>query len=470
MPAWIISTLLETAPEDPEFQAVLADYIRDERRRSEAVRWLPEVVREPKELGVALREVLRGDDILNSCSALAMLVERDGREAPDLWPTVEAKLENDKSGHYWRLGHRFLLKIWPEHPLIRRLVKSTVYAQDMSLSTLYEAYGSDPEIRPLLDRTMQVLHEDLRLEFARAVGPLVRRGVSAAVTIAAEFKHEPNGEARTVAARAYARGCVRSGRQVHELTSALSRDLTGFLIGREQRQQAAVVGFLELGRADLVAVQREDGQPLQLSTFSGAHHNWEFVATVVENWESLAAAAPDIWTRFNNSPIIATELAKAGKGAHARGQTQVYENAVRAGEQLEVEHVRALIALHGRSALLRDLFVARLQHFPPGRQQSMVVVEWVAYHAMASYLADHFHGDVVVGQAMLAVATSPMIRDVGLIALCRGWPDSPQIAAAAAKLPTLIEADEPVTAWLFATKADSMLMASYVALSNEAQG
>ena len=231
---------------------------------------------------------------------------------------------------------------------------------------------------------------------------------------------------------------------------------------REQRQQAAVAGLLELGRADLVAVQREDGQPLQLSTFSGSHHNWEFVATVVENWESLAAAVPDIWARFNHSPIIATELAKAGKGAHALSQTQVYENAVRAGKQLEVEHVRALIALHGRSALLRDLFVARLQHFLPGRQQSMMVVEGAAYHAMASYLADHFHGDVAVGQAMLAVAASPMIRDVGLIALCRGWPDSPQIAAAAAKLPTLIEADEPVTAWLFATKADAMLMASYV--------
>ena len=463
MPAWIISTLLEmTAPGDPELQAVLTDYVRDERRRSQAVRWLPEVVREPKELGVALREVLRGNDILNSYSALVMLVERDGRDAPDLWATVEAKLENDKRGHYWRLGHPFLVKIWPEHPLIRRLVKSTVYAEDMSLSALYEAYGSDPEIRPLLDRTMQVLHEDLRLEFARAIEPLVRRGVSAAVTIAAEFKHEPNGEARTVAARAYARACVRTGRQVHELAAALSLDLTGFLMGQEQRQQAAVAASLELGRADLVAVQREDGQPLQLSTFSSSHHNWEFVATVVENWESLAAAVPDIWERFNHSPIIATELAKAGKGAHALSQTQIYENAVRTGKQLEVEHVRALIALHGRSALLRDLFVARLQHFLPGRQQSMMVVEGAAYHAMASYLADHFHGDVPVGQAMLAVAASPMIHDVGLIALCRGWPDSPQIAAAAAKLPTLIEADEPVTAWLFATKADATLMASYV--------
>ena len=100
---------------------MLADYIRDERRRSEAVRWLPEVVREPKELGVALREVLLGDDILNSCSALAMLVEREGRDAPDLWATVEAKLENDKDGHYWRLGHDFFVKIWPEHPLIRRI-------------------------------------------------------------------------------------------------------------------------------------------------------------------------------------------------------------------------------------------------------------------------------------------------------------------------------------------------------------
>src|ERR1039458_2059190 len=128
-----------------------------------------------------LREVLRSNDIFNSCSALEMLVEREGRDEPDLWATVEAKLENDEGGHYWRLGHRFLLKIWPENALIRRLVKSTVYAEDMSLFAYYEAFGSDPEIRPLLDRTMQVLHEDLRLEFVRAIEPLVRRGLPAAV-------------------------------------------------------------------------------------------------------------------------------------------------------------------------------------------------------------------------------------------------------------------------------------------------
>jgi hypothetical protein len=58
---------------------------------------------------------------------------------------------------------------------------------------------------------------------------------------------------------------------------------------------------------------------------------------------------------------------------------------------------------------------------------------------------------------------SPMIDDVGMIALCRGWPDSPPIIAAAAKLPTLIESyDEPLTAWLFASKAEAVLMAKYL--------
>jgi hypothetical protein len=463
MPAWIISTLLEmTAPDDPDLQSVLTEYIRDERRRSEAVRWLPGIVHEPKELGVMLRRILRSAHVFDSCSALAILVEREGRDAPDLWPLIEKRLANDNGSHYWRLGHQTLIKIWPEHPLIKQLVKSTIYDEEMSLSSLYEAYGNNPEIRPLLDLTMQVLHEDLRIEFAHAIEPLVRRGVPAAIAVAAEFRYEPNGEARTVAARAYARACVRAGRQVPELAATLSLDLAGFDMGREQRQQAAVAALLELGRADLVAVQREDGQPLQLSTSSNSHHNWEFVATVVEHWEALAAAVPDIWARFKHSPIIATELAKAGKGAHALNQIQIFENAIRTGTQLEVEHVKALIALHGHSTLLRDLFVARLQHFLPGRQQSMMVMEMAAYQAMASYVTDHFHGDVAIAQAMVAVATSPMICEVGLISLCRGWPNSPQIASATANLPKLIEADEPVTAWLFASKADSALMAKYL--------
>jgi hypothetical protein len=82
---------------------------------------------------------------------------------------------------------------------------------------------------------------------------------------------------------------------------------------------------------------------------------------------------------------------------------------------------------------------------------------------MASYVADHFRGDEAVGQVMLSVAAmSSLIHDVGLIALCRGWPDSAPIAAATAKLPTVIEGAEPVTGWLFASRADAKLMAKYV--------
>jgi hypothetical protein len=311
---------------------------------------------------------------------------------------------------------------------------------------------------------MQVLHEDLRIEFARAIEPLARKAVPAAIAITAQFGNEPNGEARTIAARAYAGACIRTGRQVPELAATLSLDLTGFQTGLKQREQAAVAALLELGRPDLVAVQREDGQPLQLSSHSNSHPNWELVTTVVEHWETLAAVVPDIWARFNHSPTIATELAKAGKGAHALTQSQIFENVVRRGEQVDAETVRALVALHGHSTLLRDLFVARLQHFLPARQQSMMVMERAAYQAMATYLADHFHGDVAVGQAMTAVANSPMIDDVGLIALCRGWPDSPQLTSVTEKLPTLIDADEPATAWLFATKADTALMAKYLVL------
>jgi hypothetical protein len=460
MPAWIISTLLEMSDgDDPEVHAVLADYIIDEQRRSSAVRWLPNIVPEPKELGVMLRNILRDAHVFNSCSALELLVDKEGRDTPDLWPLVETRLANDKGGHYWRLGHHTFVKIWPEHPQIRQLVKSTIYSEDTSISALYQVYGSDPEIRPLLDSTMNVLHKDLRVKFALAIEPLVRRGVPAAVAIAAEFRNEPNGEARTVAARAYARARIREGSEVQDLIETLSVDLTGFFLG-EQLQQAAAAALLELGRADLLAGQREDGQLLRFGTHSGASHNWEFIATVVEYWEFLAEAVPDIWERFDHSPIIATELAKAGKGAHALSQTQVFENAVRTGKQLQVEQVQALIAMHGHSALLRDLFLGRLLFM--AKQNSMMSLERASYATMASYLADHFHGDEAVGQEILSVAKSSLIHDVAFIALCQGWPDAPQIAAATGKLPTLIEGAEPVTAWLFASKADAALMARYL--------
>src|SRR5207249_4328232 len=136
--------------------------------------------------------------------------------------------------------------------------------------------GSDPEIRPLLDRTMRVLHEDLRLGIARAIEPLVRRGSPAAIEIAGKFTDEPNGEARTVAARAYARARVRAGSGVEDLTMTVTKDLTAPLFEREERRQAGVAALLELGRADLVAIPQEYGRPLELDTYSKSRHNWEF--------------------------------------------------------------------------------------------------------------------------------------------------------------------------------------------------
>lgn len=460
MPAWIISTLLEmSGNDDPEVHAVLVDYISDDHRCSWAVRWLPGIISESMELGIMLRNIVRDAHVFDSCSALKILVDKEGRDAPDLWPLVEARLTKDKGGHYWRLGHHTIMKIWPEKPMIRQLVKSTIFGKDILMSMLYEVYGNDSEIRPLLDSTMHVLHKDLRLEFTRAIEPLVRRGVQAAVAISSEFRNEPLGEARTVAARAYAYARIREGGDVQSLIAELNTDLIQFFLG-DERQQAAIAALLESGRADLVAQQREDGRLLRFSIYSNTRINWEFVATVVEHWDSLVKTAPDIWERFDHSPVIATELAKAGKGAYALSQTQIFENAILTGKQLQVKQVQALIAMHGRSALLRDLFLSRLQFM--ASQKSMMVLERVAYTEMVSYLVDHFHKDEAVGQVILSLAKSSLISDVAFIALCQGWPDASPVVEATKNLPMLIEGREPVTAWLFASKANANLMAKYL--------
>lgn len=465
MPAWIISTLEEMVGSDnPEFQAALCDYISDERRLSDSVRWLHLVIRDQKQLSDVLRKIMLGRDINDSQYALGRLIEIESRNAPDLWAVVKDRLQNDPDGHYWRLGHRFFLKTWPEQPLLRSLVKATVFGENIDRQLIYEIFGKDIEIRALLDSALRVLHEDLRIEFIRAIEPLVRRNFAAAVEIASAFKNEPNGEARTIAARAYVKHCIQHSRSVAELTGSLRADLIGLFSGWEERRQAAVAGLLELGKADIIAAQQEFEHPIRLSSHAGAGHNWEFVSSVVENWESLARAMPDIWERFSHSPTIAAELAKCGKGAQVMGEAKLYEEAVRGGKQLDTDTVRALIALHGRSTLLRELFATRLQHFRPGQPQSIMVIEGAAYHAMGAYLAEHFYGDAFLLPVLRGIAaTGIIIRDVGLVALCRGWPDAPEITAASQHLTEMLDRGaEPFSAWLFATKADDQLMASYI--------
>ena len=272
----------------------------------------------------------------------------------------------------------------------------------------------------------------------------------AALAILAGYKDEPKAEARTVAARAFAKGRRRTNDRLADLADSFAQELGEWNFSRVERRQAAVAGLLELGRTDLIAAARDDGKKLRLETYASGGHNWEFIAVVVDHWEELAASMGDIWDRFGNSPAVAAELVNAGKIAAAAVQTGSYEDQFRTGAQLDEDSVRALIALHGRSLFLRDLFLGRFDRFMPmGAVNSIMTMEMQSYHLIGKYLAENFHGDPLVHDAMARVANSILIHDAGWIALCRGWPNSPLFGPVVARLPTLIDAQEPVTAWIF---------------------
>lgn len=463
MPAWIISTLQEMHPgEDPEFIAVLKDYLADPARRKDGARWLSLVEPDQEKLKESLRAILLDGNLWPWQEALAQLVELEGRDAPGLWASAEQRLRDDRDGHYWRLGHRMLIRIWPDQPLVRQRVKEEPYGDDIFTASLLPQYANDREIRPLLDAVLTALHPNLRLELIRGIEPLARRGVAAAINLAARYADEPKAEARTIAARAFAKGIVRTGRDANPAAEAFGEELRHWSIAHSENRQAAVAGLLELRRADVILAAREDDKPVKLDTYASGGHNWEFVGSLVEHWEELAAQVPDLWERMGASPAVVAELVKAGKTGAAASQTTVFEDQLRSGAQIEVDSVRALIALHGRSPLLRDLFIARLKRFVVGGVHSMMVMEMRGYHAMGEYLAVNFAGDQMVHDAMAAVSGAGIVHEVGWIALCRGWPNSPVLAPMVAKMPTLLNGTEPITAWLFAAKADAALMAKYL--------
>jgi len=77
------------------------------------------------------------------------------------------------------------------------------------------------------------------------------------------------------------------------------------------------------------------------------------------------------------------------KIAAAAVQTASYEDQLRNGAQLDEDSVRALIALHGRSLFLRDLFLARFNRFmPTGGVNSIMTMEMQSYHLIGKYLAE----------------------------------------------------------------------------------
>ena len=345
---------------------------------------------------------------------------------------------------------------------MRQLVKENIYGEDVFISHFFEAYADDAEIRPLLDAVLRVLHPRLRVELVRALAPLARRGLRRPLRPCPGTRTSrmtKRGRSR----RALAKGRRRTGDRLAELADAFAQELGEWNFSHAERRQAAVAGLLEIGRTDLIAAAREDGKKLRLETYASGGHNWEFIAAVVDHWEELTASISDIWDQFGKSPAVAAELVNAGKFAAAAVQPGSYEDQFRSGAPLEEDSVRALIAPHGRSLFLRDLFLARFIRFMPmGAVNSIMTMEMQSYHLIGKYLAENFHGDPLVHDTMVQVANSILIHEMGWIALCRGWPNSPLFGPMVARLPTLIDAQEPVTAWIFSTKADAQLMAKYL--------
>jgi hypothetical protein len=85
-----------------------------------------------------------------------------------------------------------------------------------------------------------------------------------------------------------------------------------------------------------------------------------------------------------------------------------------------------------------------------------------AYHAIGDYLTEHFGSDALVEEAMTALAAHSLVHEVAGIALCRRWPNSPVIVAAARQLASYKDRSDAFTAWLFATKGSAEEVAHYV--------
>lgn len=463
LPHCIISTLLEICePDDAEVQEALIEYITDENRRSDSVRWLPKIIQDGDELRDVLWDIFRRGEIMNSLNALEILMEMEGADELELWAIVSEKLQNDTEGHYWRYGYRTLIRLWPENPLIRKLVKDTLFTGEIQFSYIFEVYGRDPQIRPLLDSCIRVLKDDLRMAFIQAIEPKAQRGVESAMEIISNFKYEPVGEARTVAARGYARGCIRNGIETNVIAEELARNLTSFNFDQDGIRQAAIVVLLELGRTDLIAEIQESNQQSGFSTMSDYRYNWEFVASVVEHWENLDKALPCIWEVFRHSPVIASELVKVEKAAHATTPIRMFEDRIRSNQQLAIDEIRALISYHGQAEFLKDLFVERIKQFHARRHRSIMFLEHRTYGEMLSYLAEHFGGDETLGNELLEFLSSQKIHDQVMNSLCRGWPGMSIVTKEAEKLSDYIESPKPYHAWLFSTKANARLMTNYV--------
>jgi hypothetical protein len=184
------------------------------------------------------------------------------------------------------------------HPKVRELARERMKEVDCPWQSLVEAYGNDPEFRPIIFGRLNSLPAALRSTF---ISIAARKAADEAYLESASlWSIETDPEIRVQASVAFNSAIKPDHDKVQPAIEYLKKEGTSIGPWMDQRRQAALAGLVALGREEVFACLKPDHGEKAIDVGLYYPENRTAIAHVARNWDRLSKAlSGEIMDRLN---------------------------------------------------------------------------------------------------------------------------------------------------------------------------
>lgn len=358
------------------------------------------------------------------------------KERPDP-QVVDAVLNSSflsKEPERWGFGGSAvstLISMYPSDPRVRELAMRELEVRVGVLAPVARSYGDDPEIR----RRVLGMASPLPAQLRELIAARLETGVgdeAFAMSLLELYDHEVDPTVKTRASVSYHRRLKAAGRDTTDALARLSKSICCYGPDHEERRQAAFCGVVELDRLDVMLGANEtigEDRPCAITVVEVLEPNVPLLRQILANWDPIKGAfGEEFWPRLSKrssndlSSIWDQLLPLADEYPSARADATRFLRDT-AERSTSPKALRFLARAHPRSPLLLDACLrwlwsgnARADHSAAG--DALVAAE---------LLGSNFGGDGDVLARIASHKSDERVDEKEILALCEGWPESDEL-------------------------------------------
>lgn len=311
---------------------------------------------------------------------------------------------------------------FPKHPRVRELALHQINNRGGDISVVAHVYKDDKEIRRQLIKQINPLPAHLRLQIVDRLSRQTTKD-DFAIQLLSEYDEDEDIEVKTTAAIAYAKHVKDCGEDQIPLIEKLSDGLHAGGPDLSERRQAAFAGLLELDRLDIISEANQiEPQILRNMDFGGVlKMNLRLASHLARYWERVYEAfGSGFWEEIGYIPdeflkVFVEQIKDADIVEKVIDKMEKNK-----GVSLSVAALRIRSRQWRGTEQLRKICLDRVVNF--------YLRDWnnaAPCIISAEILSEQFVGDNRTKQELETAADNVPNATALIIALCKGWPDSP---------------------------------------------